>query len=75
MLLLDDHIEELDKLFKEKGYRGYFMSNFGFPGKLQETIRKHILQCYFSNELTHFIYRPIQNGIVKKIPMSDATSQ
>ena len=50
MLLLDDHIEALDKLFKEKGYRGYFMSNFGFPGKLQETIRKHILQCHISNK-------------------------
>lgn len=50
MLQLDDHIEALDKLFKEKGYKGYFMSNFGFPGKLQETIRKHILQCYISNK-------------------------
>ena len=50
MLQLDDHIEALDKLFKDKGYRGYFMSNFGFPGKLQESIRKHIFQSYMSNK-------------------------
>lgn len=56
MLLLDDHIEALDKLFKDKGYSGYFMSNLGFPGKLQETIRKHILQSYISKKDLNPIY-------------------
>lgn len=50
MLLLGDHIEAFDQLLKDKGYNGYFMSNFGFPGKLQETIRKHIFQSYISNK-------------------------
>lgn len=50
MLLLEDHIKTLDKLLLDKGYRGYFMSNFGFPGKLQETIRKHFFQSYISNK-------------------------
>jgi hypothetical protein len=50
MLLLDDHIKALDQLLSNKGYNGYFMSNYGFPGKLQETIRKHILESYISNK-------------------------
>lgn len=49
MLLLEDHIKALDKLLRDKGYNGYFMSNFGFPGRLQETIRKHFFQSYISN--------------------------
>ena len=50
MLLLEDHIKALDKLLRDKGYSGYFMSNFGFPGKLQETMRKHFFQSYISNK-------------------------
>lgn len=50
MLLLEDHIKLLDKLLRGKGYNGYFMSNFGFPGKLQETIRKHVFQSYITNK-------------------------
>jgi hypothetical protein len=50
MLLLDDHVRALEQLFHDKGYNGYFMSNFGFPGKLQETMRKHIFQSYISNK-------------------------
>ena len=50
MLLLGEHIKALDKLLRDKGYNGYFMSNFGFPGKLQETIRKHFFQSYISNK-------------------------
>jgi hypothetical protein len=50
MLLLEDHIKALDELLGDKGYMGYFMSNFGFPGKLQETIRKHFFQSYISNK-------------------------
>lgn len=50
MLQLEDHITTLDKFLRDKGYSGYFMSNFGFPGKLQETIRKHFFQSYISNK-------------------------
>jgi hypothetical protein len=50
MLLLDDHIKAFGQLLNDKGYNGYFMSNFGFPGKLQETIRKHIFESFISNK-------------------------
>jgi len=50
MINVQEHIQKLDKLLKSKGYDGYFMSNFGHPGKLEETIRKHILECYISNQ-------------------------
>ena len=50
MLLLDDHIKAFNQLLNDKGYNGYFMSNFGFPGKLQETIRKHVFESYISNK-------------------------
>lgn len=49
MLLLEDHIKALDKLLTDKGYNGYIMSKFGFPGKLRETIRSHVFRSYISN--------------------------
>src|SRR3546814_3852945 len=50
MLLLDDHIKTFGQLLNDRSYNGYFMSNFGFPGKLQETIRKHIFENFISNK-------------------------
>ena len=49
MLLLDDHIRALDQLLSDKGYNGYIMSKFGFPGKLRGTIRGHFLQSFNCN--------------------------
>ena len=49
MLQLDDQLKDFDQLMKQKGYDGYFLSNFGFPDRLPETIRKHIFQCYTTN--------------------------
>ena len=50
MINIQEHIQRFNKLLKSKGYDGYFLSNFGHPGKLEDTIRKHILGCYISNQ-------------------------
>jgi hypothetical protein len=50
MIGIVKHIEKFSELLKSKGYDGSFMSNFGHPGKLGDTIEKHILDCYASNQ-------------------------
>jgi hypothetical protein len=36
------HIDELEKLMKEKGYDGSFLCNSNFPGKLRESLQQHL---------------------------------
>lgn len=42
---LSEHINAFVRLMKQKGYIGHFLCNTSHPGRIEESLQKHLLEC------------------------------